>query len=49
MHTNTNSVSFVNIQDNYNKEYTLVVTISKVEGIKLHTLNKAKCLSDWRE
>ena len=46
MHTNTDSTSFVNIQDNYDKEYMLVAVISKVEDIKLHTLNEAKCLLD---
>ena len=49
MHTNTDGASFVDVQDNYDKEYTLVAAISKVEGIEPCTLNEAKCLSDWRE
>ena len=46
MYTNTDSASFVNMQDNYDKEYMLVAVISKTESIKLYTLNKVKCLSD---
>ena len=46
MHTNTDGASFVDVQDNYDKEYTLVATISKVEGIESHTLNEVKCLPD---
>ena len=49
MHTNTDGASFVSAQDNYNKEYTLVAVISKVEGIEPHTLDEVKCLSDWGE
>ena len=49
IHTNTDNASFVDMQDNYDKEYTLVATISKVESIEPHTLNEAKCLSDWGE
>ena len=44
IHTNTDSVSFVDIQDNYDKEYMLVATISKAESIESHTLDKAKHL-----
>ena len=49
MHTNTDGASFVDMQNDYDKEYMLVATISKVEGIEPHTLNEAKCLPDWGE
>ena len=46
MHTNADSASFVDTQDNYDKEYMLVAIISKAEGIEPHTLNEAKHLLD---
>ena len=49
MHTNTDGASFVDVQDNYDKEYMLVAVISKAESIKPHTLDEAKCLPDWGE
>ena len=49
IHTNADGASFVDVQDNYDKEYMLVAAISKAEGIKPCILDEAKCLSDWGE